>query len=295
MFWKRNVKTHQLLDWEKYSQQAAKSPEDAANLIYTHASATIRQIKDWYWKSIGVKKRTCQVVRLLMLGLLFAGTVLPVVIEGSASAEERVRQLQFGVAALACAGLLQVADKVFGWSSGWVRYMTTVTGLEALATRFEMDVAGYRLARQAGIDANDVALLFGLAKKSVDDALALQADETEKWVAEFANGTAALADALKAGKDAADKSRTDSRLLATAAAQTGTLQVTITRASATDEVAVSLDGEPAVPVVGQTWARSNVPLGVRLVHVQNLTTRTKSAIKALIVQPNAITSDTIAV
>lgn len=291
---KEDVKTSQLLNWDSYSEKAKNSSEDAAKAIYKHAKATVDPLKEWYWKSIKTKKATALWTRAITFALLFLGTLLPVFTEMGAPAG-RVAQLELGLAALASAGLLMLADKVFGWSSGWVRYITTVTAIEALSTRFEMDWSGFRLPKDRALESNDIAQLYALAKKFVEDALTLQGDETDKWVTEFNSGTVALSEAIKAGKEAAQNSFNIAKAAATAAAGTGALQVTITRATATDQVAVSLDNEPAVSVAGQTWARSNVPLGVRLVHVINLTAQTKSVIRALVVQPNAVTTDTVGV
>jgi hypothetical protein len=177
---KKNVKTSQLMDWGTYQQQAEKLPDDAATAKYVHAKKTVDQIKEWYWKSISTKKRMSLCVRGLTFVLLFAGTILPVWVQTNTTPTERVVQLQFGVACLAVAGLLQIADKVFGWSSGWIRYITTVTPLEALSTRFELDWSGCKLAKDARINANDVAQLFALAKTFVEDSLNRQGDETEK-------------------------------------------------------------------------------------------------------------------
>jgi hypothetical protein len=112
-------------------------------------------------------------------------------------------------------------------------------------------------------------------------------------VAEFNSGTAALSEAIRLGKEAAEKSVEAAKTAATAAGQRGALQLTISRENATDEVAVSLDGQEFQPVAGQSWAWANVPLGVRMVHIKNLTTKAKSAVKSLIVQANNITTDTV--
>ncbi|MGO4382496.1 SLATT domain-containing protein [Pseudoduganella sp. RAF19] len=290
---KKNITTSQLQNWAVYSSQAAQSPDAAAGAIYKHANETVEESRKWYWKSIKAKKASALLVRIFTFAFLFAGTVLPVLAGDPAA--ERVRQLQFGVIALAAAGLLQLADKVFGWSSGWVRYITTVTPMEALATRFEMDWSGYMLSKSGSLETSDVGQLFPLAKKFVDDALKLQSDETDKWVAEFNNGTAALADAIRAGKEVAERTLDSSKTAAASAAQTGALQLTITKANADDQIAVSVDGEMPTPYAGSIWARTNVPLGVRLVQVLNLTTQAKSVVQALIVQPNAVTSATVAV
>jgi VIT1/CCC1 family predicted Fe2+/Mn2+ transporter len=133
---KKDVKVEALGDWNKY---ATLSAEQASAELYSHAANASNAARGWYWTSIKSKKFSSVVIRLITFGFLVFGVLLPILAALLSDTAERLYCTQIGVAALALAGLLQTADRVFGWSSGWLRYITTVTAMEGATRKFELE------------------------------------------------------------------------------------------------------------------------------------------------------------
>jgi low affinity Fe/Cu permease len=191
---KRDIATKALLTWDEYKDKPAAQ---ALPSIYAHASATSAAVCGWYWAAIRTKRRTSLGARFITFALLILGTVLPLLSGIENAVEVRLRFTQCGIAAVAAGGLLQVADRVFGWSSGWIRYVTTVTTMENLTCKFELDWAGYVLGRDGVLTDADAKPLFDMAEALELALRKLQAEETEKWAIEFNSGTALLNDLIR--------------------------------------------------------------------------------------------------
>jgi hypothetical protein len=58
------------------------------------------------------------------------GITLPLLAALGDVPKDKLFLTQLSVASLVLAGLVQFADRVFGWSSGWMRYMSLVTAME---------------------------------------------------------------------------------------------------------------------------------------------------------------------
>jgi hypothetical protein len=136
---------------------------------------------------------------------LIIGSVLPILAGLGDTPEVRLQFTQLGVAALALAGLLQVADRVFGWSSGWLRYIETVTAMEDLTRQFELDWASYIVDKGSNIGDGDTKPLFELSQQFEDDISKLQSDETDRWVTEFNSGVALLGELIKSQRESVEK------------------------------------------------------------------------------------------
>jgi SMODS and SLOG-associating 2TM effector domain 2 len=145
---KNDVRINNLLTWDEYKD---KPPDDALPAIYSYATNSSRNRCGWYWESIKTKRRLSISILLFTLIFLIIGTLLPIVAGVGDEADVRLQYTQFGVASLAIAGLLQIVDRVFGLSSGWLRYMTTVTAMENATRKFELDWASYLVDKASNI------------------------------------------------------------------------------------------------------------------------------------------------
>lgn len=191
-----------MVAWNAYD---AQKPEDALKAMYDHAKSYSETSRNWYWTSSKAKRRASLWARAFSVFLLVLGAALPIVAAIWAEPQIKLALTQSGVAALAAAGLLQAADRIFGWSSGWMRYVSTVTGMEAATLKFELNWAGYRIGKNSVLADQDKVELFKLAQGLEQDIAQLQRDETDKWLTEFSAGTNLLADLIKAQRESADK------------------------------------------------------------------------------------------
>lgn len=265
---KKDIRIEKALTWDEYKD---KPLDQALPSIYDRACSTASTFADWYWSSIKKKRTTSLWVRSVTFVLLVGGTLAPLIAGICAESDTRLRVTQLGVCALALGGLLQVADRVFGWSSGWIRYITTATAMENLDRRFELDWAAYVLTKGGALSQPDVKPLFDMAAELESALMKLQTDETEKWQAEFGSGAAVLSDLIKSSRESAEK-RAESEAgvvaaqkalqdAAAKASKPGALEVTLGHAADPVEVVITLDDEDGVKFVGKAWAVTDVAPG----------------------------------
>jgi hypothetical protein len=288
---KADVSASTLLAWDKYK---GKQADQALQAIYEHAGGTCTTLCGWYWSSIRTKRRTSLVVRFLTFVLLILGTVLPILAALNGAPGDKLKFTQYGVVALALGGLLQVADRVFGWSSGWLRYITTVTAMENLTRKFELEWAGYILNKAGALDESDCKQLFDLAKRFEDDVVKLQIDETDKWATEFSSGTALLGDLIKAQRESGEKAVEAARAVVASqqagaqasekAQQNGAVEVALVHEADPIPVTIGIDDNPLEEFLGTAWSKLDLPPGQ---HILNIVTKgtTPQTIKKIVEIP----------
>ena len=206
---KKNITDSDKETWDTYldneniviTEDVRKSLKD----IYNKSISISTNARNWYWLSIKSKKLSSIVVRAFSFVLLIIGVVLPIIAGLSTNANTSLLLTQSGVAILAAAGLLQAGDKVFGWSSGWLRYIATVTEMEAITSKFKLDWAQYIISKNGVLETNDKQSLFELAKIHSSEIMRLQEEETRKWVTEFNQSVALLGDLIQSQRQSAEK------------------------------------------------------------------------------------------
>ncbi|OQX21650.1 MAG: hypothetical protein BWK80_32645 [Desulfobacteraceae bacterium IS3] len=283
---KTDISTTTLLAWDKYKD---KTVSEALQSIYERASSTSIRVCAWYWTNIKTKRLTAFSFRCITFLLVIFGTVLPILAGLIADTERRLWFAQLGVAALALGGLMQVADRVFGWSSGWLRYITTVTSMENLTRKFELDWAGYILIKRTeALNESDTRELFNLAKQFEDDIVKLQSEETDKWSIEFNSGTALLGDLIKSQRELGEKAIEEARQAVQAsekAKQSGALELKLVHKAEIKAVKIAIDKEKPVEFTGTSWSSLNVPPGQHIINVETTEVPPKNNIMKVVEIP----------
>jgi hypothetical protein len=248
-----------------WNQFAGKAPEEALPAIYEHTVRFSDACRGWYWKSIRTKRWVSLVSRLMTLALAGFGIAAPLIAAMEGTAEEKLQWSQFAVIALAMAGMVQLTDRVFGWSSGWLRYIATVTAMENLTRQFQLEWAVYFVNLERSAGPGEVRPLFEIAQRFQTQLGELQATETNGWITEFNTGRAMLGDVIKSSREAADKSTAEARTalqLLDQAAALGAIELTFTTTrEPAPALRVALDGGHAEVCNGLTWARLKVDPG----------------------------------
>jgi hypothetical protein len=273
---KHDVKMERLQEWNVYRDDTA---ETAAAKIYNHAESFSMRARDWYWASIASKRTMSLAIRAVSFFLLLSGAVLPILAGLGGNADDRLLSTQLGVAALVFAGLIHNGDRVFGWSSGWLRYMTTVTAMEAVTRTFELEWAKYIINKGAPLDENDKRPMFELATQMEQAIAKLQSDETDKWVAEFNGGLAVLNDLIKSQRESAERTAEAARATVTArdeaaasrekAKGPGSIELTVVQKAPLD-LKIGLDDEQETEFSGGIWAKRDVAPGHHTVQVRTM-------------------------
>lgn len=292
---KPDISTNQLLPWNEYKDKTADA---ALASIYTRVSDASKVFCTWYWASIHAKRRMSLWVRGIAFLLLVLGTTFPIYAAIENAPHDRLWFTQYAVAFLAAAGLTQVADKIFGWSSGWMRYITTVTTIENLTRSFELEWAKYIVSRSTQLDSADVKALFELARGFEHELTRLQGDETAKWVAEFNTGISLLESLIRTQREETDKKldaiRTSlsTQKSADKAAENarlpGAIEVTLVHKTDPKKVRISMGEDAPVEFLGYVWTKLNVAPGLNVLAIQTLSEPRQTIQKVVDVNPSEI-------
>lgn len=307
---KPDIKKESSLSWNRYKD---KPPEETLNQLYADTHELSKTKRDWYWTSIKTKRWTSLSVRFLSFLLLLVGTALPLLAGLSDAATTRLACTQVAVTLLAAAGLLQVADKIFGWSTGWMRYITTVTDMEAATSAFDIEWSKYLIAKSGVLEAADIQALFALSEGLERELMKLQTEETNKWVSEFNAGISLLDSLIKTQREetqkqlealrttvsnaqaaakADEKAKADADAAAAKAEakskQPGAIDVTFIYKSEPKSLSVLLDGGAPEEFLGSSWSKANIPPGLHTVEVRSIADPKANERRSVLVEPGAI-------
>jgi hypothetical protein len=165
--------------------------------IRKYAEGQTTQATIWYLKRKGPISLISKILRIAAILTGTIGGLLPLLPAPLLAAcfGQDVQNLngQLGYVFLALAGAFVLSDKVFGVSSKWMRYMTTVMALKRHQAEFEMDWAKLLLESQGNPLSTEqqtgmIDLLTRFRLKVVGEI----EQETHTWVAEFKSNLALL-------------------------------------------------------------------------------------------------------
>jgi hypothetical protein len=247
-----DLKKQALLAWDQFLD---KDPETAVPEIYAHASAFSLKAREWYWTKIPSRRRWATFTRVWSYALGGLGVLTPILAAIFAEERTRLTCTQIGVAAAAVAGLAQMADRAFGWSTGWLRYVSAVTDMEKHTLKFELEWGAYCIGKRGKLGPDDLKPLFEIA---VQLEMAIQSrrdEETASWATEFTSGTAALNEMINAQKQALAQSASAQ----VDALKLGAVEVTILQTTPPKPVTLTLDGEHQETFTGTSWAAPALP------------------------------------
>ena len=292
---RKDVRVETLLVWDEYKD---KPFDKALPSIYSRAGELSKEKREWYWKSIKRKRLFATGARVITLCFLIGGTVLPLWASLGDIPARRLLFTQLGVIALAVAGLFQVVDRILGLSSGWLRYITTVTAMENLTRKFELDWASYIVGKGSKIDDGDTKPLFDLARRFEDDISKLQSDETDKWVAEFNSSLALLGELIKSQRESAEKTVETARATIESqqkaaqesekARQNGSVELNIVHKAAPIAVKIAIDKESEQEFVGSSWAKLDLKPGQHTISVTTTGATPQTIQKIVEVPPGGV-------
>lgn len=159
--------------------------KEALTKLFQHTVAKAQNNIDWYTRNARLKKRRAQIIRLLSLSMLGIGSVSPVMIdlyhEQNPSAD-----IPTSIATLIIAagtGLIAL-DRFWGYSTGWMRFLTTEMQIKTLLESFQYD--WYTQINQ--FDVNETGLTEALITRCAtlrDQINNMVQEETKSWVEEF--------------------------------------------------------------------------------------------------------------
>lgn|GEM_PF-1645153 len=302
-----DLKHDEKIEWDLYK---GKTPDGAIAQLYDDAQKLSGSKRTWYWNSIKNKRWTSLWARGIAFLLLTAGTTLPLLASLSDDAPTRLTCTQIAITFLAAAGLIQIADKAFGWSTGWMRYIATVTAMESEHTAFDIAWSQHLFSTTGSLSVADVQALFALAKQFECGLIKLQTDETNGWITEFNAGISLLDATIKAHREdtqkqletlrvtaakaqldakAEEKARTDAVIAATASNEPGVIDVALKFKAHTVRVAITLNGATVVQdFFGTAWTTPKLAPGVHTILVRTLGETIIETSASVVVEPGKV-------
>jgi hypothetical protein len=267
------------------------TPDDiraSINSLYLYSERHAQESIAWYARNKGRKASVSRTLRAWTILLTTLGGLAPI-LSSLGWQQVSVQKLGFnfyvgqlgylflGLAA-ACIGL----DKFFGFSSGWMRYITTMMTLERALSEFRFGWA-MMVAKLGEQDPSpDQVQLMIQRLKEFSVAVSAQLDqETQAWVSEFKTNLAEIEKTAKAQAEAA---------------RPGAISVTVTNGMETEDgFTVALDGMEVKRVHGTKYQIGYVPPGTHKIGVTGKVKGEQLDAHELVnVTPGAISSVTLA-
>src|ERR1043165_5024698 len=250
---RRNIQVPEL----KVQQLKWSSPEETQQSIvtlYQYAEAHANDSIDWY----GRKKHNKAVMSRLLRGLAIVFTSLggltPIISALGWSTVQMPRVMldlnvgQLGYLFLGLAAASIGFDRFFGFSSGWMRYITTKMTMERMISEFRMDWA-MMVAKLGGKSptTDQVQLMIQRIKEFLVGINTHVEQETQTWVSEFKTNLTEI-----------EKTATTQR----ESARPGAIDITVTNGMDTEDgFTVALDGMEVKRIRGTKYQIGYVPPG----------------------------------
>lgn len=188
-------------DKKNISYRAAPQAWNAADVhaslqhLQEYVQAEAQAAIDWYFRKKASKAFCSRWLRFFAIALTSIAGILPILMSllGWKIPDGLLVSLLLGSAA-SMVGL----DHFFGFSSGWIRYVVTATGMQGALEEFRMDWQIMK-ARLSSPPSNDQILaLLERAKRFRATIGNMVLDETMAWAAEFQTSLAQLEKDIKA-------------------------------------------------------------------------------------------------
>jgi hypothetical protein len=164
---------------------ASEEVTASLSVVHAHAVGLATDAEDWYETKRPAKRLWGRRLRVGAIMLGGVGVILPVVAQISTTNGKPAIAPGWAAIVLAAAATLIGLDHFFGFSSGWMRFMTAQLKIRRLRLDFEYVWNARRVTAGVPPTPEDVAALLDLARNlvlGVHDAIA---DETGTWIAEF--------------------------------------------------------------------------------------------------------------
>lgn len=202
-------------------------------LAYVDAEAT-KAIK-WYWDNKKWKSLLSRWFRLWAVLLTATAGLLPVLAFILKESDRHIVDLTgtsglWASALVGAAAALLGIDRAFGFSSGWARYVLAATEIRRRLEEFRLDWLAQMSAAADPPSAEQVAVLIQRAKEFRLAVESIVGQETKDWVSEFQNGIAQMEKDVRAQFDSLKLQVEKAQEARAAAAQTGSLELTVANA-----------------------------------------------------------------
>ena len=221
--------------------------------IYQYAETSASDSINWYGVKKSSKASFSRKLRTSAIILTTVGGLAPIISTLEIFTDRYIGQ--FGYLFLGLAAACIAFDRFFGYSSGWMRYISTKMTLERSLSEFRLDWA--MMLAKIGKDpltAEQVQLMIRRLKEFLVLVNNTVEQETLTWVAEFKTNLAEIEKTAKAQSDAT---------------RPGAIAVTLTNGMETEDgFTVVLDGMDIRVVHGTKYQIGYVPPGTHKIAIR---------------------------
>jgi hypothetical protein len=244
-------------DWPKWDPADESRSLDE---LYAYARNIGQRAISWYWgkaRKSRWKGRALRVVQILLIAL---GGLFPLLVSAGVDFGELpyVRQDanagQWGYVSLALAGTCMLLDRFFGFSSGWIRFVTTATQIESGLAKFHMDWVRLFAARSQPPQSEELKPFLQHVDGFIRFVRGHIERETAAWVLEYRTSLTDLEQQMK--------ERQEGEL-------PGSLQLAVSGVERADQgVVVSVDGAPMQTITSSSCTLRALSPGQHRIHVK---------------------------
>lgn len=175
--------------------------------VHDYVENLAEDLAVWYQRKKKWKKRISSALRALSILLITAGGMIPLIKATwvpAAPPNGGFDLGQLGYFFIGLGGAAIAFDRFFGFSSGWIRYITTELAIRRSLDEFRLDWARLILKlRGAEPNAEQLDELLQLCRSLAMSVRAQIEQETQSWVLEFQSNLADMEKNLKARTDEA--------------------------------------------------------------------------------------------
>lgn len=165
--------------------------EGSLNAVRDYVEAQAKELIQWYYEKKRWKSRMSSGLRLLAIVFFSAGGFVPLIkvvfptwIAAVVPTGFDFGQLGYLLIAVGAAGI--ALDHFFGYSSGWIRYITTALAIERSVEEFRLEWARSTALLQGGQPTEEqLDRLLQLCKEFAVGVRAQVEQETKAWVLNF--------------------------------------------------------------------------------------------------------------
>ncbi|MCL6257452.1 SLATT domain-containing protein [Aquiflexum sp. TKW24L] len=161
--------------------------------IYDKVISKANEASNWYAYSKKNKKKYSKWIRFWSIILFGFGGLIPLINALFLENDFKFNFLNLGYISIAFAGTLLLLDRFFGFSSGWIRYMTTEMEIQKKIREFELrwEIETFRadLVSIPPEEAKELLRMLMDFSVLIDEIVK---EETSSWVTEFQSSMAEL-------------------------------------------------------------------------------------------------------
>lgn len=162
--------------------------KDIAN-AYDDVIKKAKSSAEWYTQPRKIKKNISKIIRASSIVLIGVGGLFPIIGVVSYGEGNTIDLSNGGYYTIAVAGILLFLDKFFGFSSGWIRYITTEMEIrrqiDLFEIQWEIERSKTALCPDTDFGCERATELLQMLKDFTAQIGQLVKQETESWASEF--------------------------------------------------------------------------------------------------------------